>query len=205
MALLQIKNVDQDVMLGLWRISESVEEFISGNAALRQVQQEFPPYKNEARILEKLAVYALLYRMTGTERPLHIQHLDSGRPELEGYHIGISHTKGFAALILSPTKPVAVDIEYMADRVNRVAARFIRSDEKATTTLERLINWCAKETIYKLFSEENLDYADMRLQPFECHSQGVFNVEDLKEPKFQEVHYTVTAEYVMTHSIFQTR
>ena len=145
MPLLKIKNVQSDVTLGLWQITESVDAFLSTDDALRQVYSTFNPSENVNRTRERLAVYALLRHMKDAGTPLLIEHLDTGRPQLPGCHIGISHTKGFAALILSKTRPVGVDIEYHSDRVNRVAERFIRPDEVAETTASRLINWCAKD------------------------------------------------------------
>lgn len=201
MPLLKIKNVQSDVTLGLWQITESVDAFLSTDDALRQVYSTFNPSENVNRTRERLAVYALLRHMKDAGTPLLIEHLDTGRPQLPGCHIGISHTKGFAALILSKTRPVGVDIEYHSDRVNRVAERFIRLDEVAETTASRLINWCAKETIYKLFSDEHLDYFDMRLRPFTLQKRGTFEVEDLKIPKLQEVSYVVEPAYVLTYSV----
>ncbi len=48
---------------------------------------------------------------------------------IEGYHISISHTLGYVAVILSRDYEVGVDIEYVSDRVNRISSRFLRDDE----------------------------------------------------------------------------
>ena len=57
------------------------------------------------------------------------------------------------------------------------------------------------KTIYKLFSDEHLDYFDMRLHPFTLQKRGTFEVEDLKIPKLQEVSYVVEPAYVLTYSV----
>lgn len=48
-----------------------------------------------------------------------------------------------------------MDIEYFNDRVERIASKFLRKDEKAEDLDAKLVHWCAKETVFKLFSEEN--------------------------------------------------
>ena len=46
-----------------------------------------------------------------------IGHAASGQPLLRGYHVGVTHTKGYAALMLSKSCDVACDIEHFSDRV----------------------------------------------------------------------------------------
>ena len=96
----------------------------------------------------------VLTEMLGYE-PL-VEHNEDGKPMIEGYHISISHTLGYVAVILSRDYEVGVDIEYVSDRVNRISSRFLRDDEVFPGTTDKLIAWCAKETMYKLFSSEHL-------------------------------------------------
>ena len=60
-----------------------------------------------------------------------IGHAASGQPLLRGYHVGVTHTKGYAALMLSKSCDVACDIEHFSDRVERIKSKFLRKDEKA--------------------------------------------------------------------------
>ena len=59
---------------------------------------------------------------------------------------------------------MAVDIELRADRVRRIAPRFIRPDEEALTVEQMLVIWSAKETLYKLHSEDDLQFFEMRVR-----------------------------------------
>ena len=45
---------------------------------------------------------------------------------------------------------------------------------------QHLINWSAKETMYKFFSEEDLQYFDMRVHPFDVAADGELLVDNLK-------------------------
>lgn len=161
MALLKIEKLGSGVLLGLWEIEQEAEDLrpLVPESIWKKVLADC---KSESRRKETLAVYALLHAMTGN-RGLVISHEPSGRPVVEGWHISVSHTCGYAAVILSERYNVAVDVEYMNGRVDRIAERFVRRDECAPDTIGRLIVWCAKETLYKLYYEDELQYFDMRL------------------------------------------
>ena len=107
---------------------------------------------DKGRKAEKEGEQRLLFAMLGYV-PV-INHNEDGKPTIEGYHISISHTIGYVAIILSTDFDVGIDIEYVSNRVSRITSRYLRSDEPFTDLRSQLIAWCAKETTYKLFSEE---------------------------------------------------
>lgn len=200
MALINIREVYPGVSLGLWQIDESLDEFYALDPLLEKYQVMLAErYKNDGRKKEFLAVRALQHQMLG-DKVGEITHNDVGKPLLKGYHISISHTQGFAALIVSRTREVAVDIEYFSDRVKRIATKFMRKDEKAPDVDALLVHWCSKETIYKLFSEENLQYNEMRVKPFDTMSDWMCEVENLKSRKKVAVDFELTMEFVLTYA-----
>ena len=167
-------------------------------------------YKNDGRKLEFLAIRALMYemlRVNGASKGLlshagDFTHNGQGKPLFRGYHVSISHTKGYAALILSKKSEVAVDIEYMSDRVERIASKFLRKDERADSLDAKLVHWCAKETVFKLFSEENLLFEDMRLKPFDTMADWACDVENLKSGKTARVDFELAMDFVLTYSMW---
>lgn len=139
------------VNLGLWQIDETVEEFFDRYPWLIKYNVLLSErYKNEGRKEEFLAVRALLHEMLG-DKVGEITHNEVGKPMLKGYHVSVSHTRGFAAMVVSKNREVGVDVEYICDRVKRIASKFMRKDEKAVDVDSLLVHWCAKETVYKLF------------------------------------------------------
>lgn len=194
MPLVRDEFIKPDVRLAVWRLTEAVEDF----AVPRQL--DLSMMRSGSRKCEVLAIYALLAHMTGRDDLL-IDHDETGRPSVTGWKLGISHTKGWAALIMSETRTVAIDIEYQSDRVARVSDRFLRPDEKRGTVSCQLISWSAKETVYKLLSKENLQFSEMRLKTFEELNKGVVEVEDLKEPKSVMVNFELNKDYVLTYAV----
>ena len=152
MALKEIRQIDSCTRLGLWEISESVEQFLELKVLSVYKNKVYADLGSESRRLEFLAVRALLSHMVGDD--VAILYDNKGCPFLSnGWNISISHTKGFAVIIVSEANNVAVDIEYISERVRRVKSKFIRQDETADKLEELLVCWCAKETLYKFFSK----------------------------------------------------
>lgn len=190
MAVRRIDRMADGSLLGIWQMTEREEDLPC------PIGLNLSAWKNATRRLEKLCTHALLRAMTGSD--LVIRTLSSGRPVTDEWEISISHTRGWVAVYLAKTKKVGVDIEYQSDRVNRIADRFMRSDEEQKSRIGRLICWCAKETVYKLLSEEDLQYAQMRIEPFVPAESGVVLVEDLITGAQIEVTYEVMKDFVLT-------
>lgn len=211
MAVVNIREVYPGVSLGLWQMDESPEQLFDLYPHLLPYRSSLDDkYKNDGRKLEFLAIRALMYemlRVNGASKGLlshagDFNHNGQGKPLFRGYHVSISHTKGYAALILSKKSEVAVDIEYMSDRVERIASKFLRKDERADSLDSKLVHWCAKETVFKLFSEENLLFEDMRVKPFDTMSDWACDVENLKSGKTARVDFELAMDFVLTYSMW---
>jgi 4'-phosphopantetheinyl transferase EntD len=211
MAVVNIREVYPGVSLGLWQMDESPEQLFDLYPHLLPYRSSLDDkYKNDGRKLEFLAIRALMYemlRVNGASKGLlshagDFTHNGQGKPLFRGYHVSISHTKGYAALILSKKSEVAVDIEYMSDRVERIASKFLRKDERADSLNAKLVHWCAKETVFKLFSEENLLFEDMRVKPFDTMADWACDVENLKSGKTARVDFELAMDFVLTYSMW---
>lgn len=196
MALLFINEIDKDERLGVWKMEENLnyEQFASLPFYDRLMSL------SENRRKETASVYSLLFVMTGN-RNLVIGHEPSGKPYVEGYKIGISHTKGFVSVILSTSCDVAVDIEYINTRVLRIADRFLREDEKPDIipdVIPTLLFWCAKETIYKLYSDERLTFQNIKIM--DAEQGGALCGNNLITGESVRIDYTYNNDYVLTYA-----
>jgi phosphopantetheinyl transferase len=185
-------DADNNTWLALWQMSESLEQLPVSS------QVDLSAFPSLRRKKEKLTEYLLLKELTG-EESLVIRHNDDGAPFVDGYFISLSHTEGWAAMILSKSHRVGIDIEYVSERVNRVASRFIREDEQQATLAERLINWCSKESVYKFFTEQHLEFHEMRLQPYSQEAEGNVLVENLRQRAQVSVNYEVNNDFVLAY------
>lgn len=226
MALINVREVYPNVFLGLWQTTETVDEFFGTYGFLEPYRQHVETsFKNDGRKKEFLAIHALLHEMLaicgkphGARRSTALQgqseashgspvadapmigHAASGQPLLRGYHVGVTHTKGYAALMLSKSCDVACDIEHFSDRVERIKSKFLRKDEKADDLDSLLVHWCGKETVYKLFPEDNLQFSQMRVGPFSTMSDWACEVENLKRGEKVRVDFELTMQFVLTYA-----
>ncbi len=143
------------------------------------------------RQAERDGVRRVLTEMLGYQ-PL-VGHNEDGKPIIEGYHVSISHTLGYVAVILSREYEVGIDIEYISDRVSRISSRFLRVDEEFTNITDKLIAWCAKETMYKLFSSEHLALKDIKVDP------QLRLVTNLNRNVILEFKCECTSKYILTY------
>lgn len=194
-------------VLGLWKMEEDETIFFQKYPEMLCLKEELSHIKSVSRRMEVLSVRALLKDMLG-EIP-QIFHNSDGRPFLEnGMKISVSHTRGYAAVVLSADYNVAVDIEYMSDRVNRVADKFLRKDEFAESKNEKLVSWCAKETLYKLHSTDKLSFHEIKiseLPDLNSNKLGHFVVENMKRGQCVGVNFVCNDMFVLTYAVEKSR
>ena len=197
MALVIREDLSDEVQLGLWKIEEKEAYFLRSYPWLQSLFDGILGMRSEQRRAEILSVYALLYEMTH-DADLRISHDERGCPYIPHYRISISHTKGFAVLLLSRDRTVAVDIEYRSNRVGRVAHKFIRKDENAPDVNRQLLIWSAKETVYKYFSVQNLTSSEIKITIPEWKEEGRLVAENLRENITVRPFYRQNDDYVLT-------
>ena len=197
---------------GIWKIEESWEELLCKFERPEMYLPFLNQRKSEGRKSEWLAVRLLLKELTGTETA--VSYRDNGAPYLpeSAFHISISHTKGFAAVLLSPSKPVGIDIEYCSERVRRIKSRFLNEDElnllgENPTTNDLLVCWSAKETAFKMTEQKTADLQkDVHIvdfKPFQYSDSGTLTVRESLTPQLSVFHinYLITPDFIVTHSV----
>jgi len=162
----------------------------------------------ENRKREWLTIRVILKELLGEEKE--ILYNSSGKPYLSdnSFHISISHTKGYAALIINKENEVAIDIEKIAPRVENVRQRFVNEEEEKALSqsnerIHLLLYWSAKESIFKWLGVENVDFkADLHINPFEP-VLGEWSEFDAYETRTKDqncckIRYFVHEDYVLT-------
>lgn len=175
---------DGDARIGVWHMSESIAELRSMLVATADYDAQIQHFRSDRRKREFLAVRVLLRTLLKGFEPV-IAHLPSGKPYLtdSSWHISLSHTAGYCAVMLHPSTDVGVDIEYHADRILNITSRFLCHDEQIVlSTCEKnelldklLIHWSAKESAYKLIGNEVVDFREnMSVAPFCLDASSIY-------------------------------
>ncbi|MGC9150958.1 MAG: 4'-phosphopantetheinyl transferase family protein [Microbacter sp.] len=161
--LIQRKKLSNNSLIGIWQISETEEQLLKLLNDPAQALNLLNPISNALKRCEKLAVRALLKALLGEEKT--IVYNESGKPFIEdnSFKISISHTDGFATVMIHPSQEVGIDIEIVSGRAAQLQKRFLNTSElllihQKDDFVVPLLLWTAKEALYKWTSNPNIDF-----------------------------------------------
>ena len=179
MPLFYQHNINASTKLGIWHIEEPEAFFLSQVPLQQEISH---PHKR----LQHLAGRYLL-RFLFPEFPNElIEIADTRKPFLPGdaFHFSISHCGDYAAVIVSRSYRVGIDIEIPTPRVARVRHKFLHAEELISIEkdhkmlfekgrsgedlfMRRLtLLWSAKEAVFKWYGNGEVDFSDqIRVQP----------------------------------------
>src|SRR5574344_2126083 len=185
-----LTHTEADYKYAIWHLNEPLStlyrQLPNPEHNINEAEKRF---KSEHRRYEFAAVRVLLHIMLQEEQnnaslsidelsrictnasgeDEQISYLPSGRPYLENqkYHISISHTHGYVAVILSRDYQVGIDVEQVRTKAYSLQSRFVRSDEVADSLTKILLHWSAKETAFKIIDQPDTSFLDhLYIAPF---------------------------------------
>ena len=196
-------------LFGVWKIEETSDELLS----MLALRSEYLPFlqhiKTEKRRQEWLASRVLLKELSGSE--LLIAYHEDGAPYLldSAYHLSISHTNGYAAVLLQEQPAAGIDIEYYSTRILKIRSRFMSPEEDASVDPDNavkhlLVYWCAKEALFKMIRQQDVDFIEhLHIEPFTTEQQGAFLAHEYRTEQQRNfrIHYLIHPEFVMTWQI----
>lgn len=174
------RQVDKDTEFALWKIEEPAEDLYKQLQLDENEKAYVDRLSRGKRHLHWLATRVLLRTMLNTSEYIDCKVDGHGKPFLVSlpYHISLSHSFDYAAVMISKTSPVGIDIEQIREKVVRIADKFMRPSElefvRGPQQIERLyVCWCAKEAVYKCYGHKEVSFAhDISLQPFNFAAEG---------------------------------
>lgn len=196
---------------GIWKIEETVEELLNLLPDKEKYREQVEKFTSESRRKEWLAVRVLFYTLTGEVKEICYQR--NGKPYLadDSARISISHTKGYAAVLISDTWKAGIDIEVYSERVHKIADKFIGEKEnpfdveKGKETYSLLLFWSAKETIFKCMDKTGVDFRRhlfVGSNPLHFDHGWVLGHEKRSAKKRHYViHYLLEPDFVLTWTV----
>ena len=196
MALYLIKDLDDDYhsRIGVWNISETEEELRALTSIPSDELEEISYIKSESLRKQKLAVRALLDAMF--EEKVYLNHHDNGKPYIENsaVNISITHTAKYVAVIINDTEDVGIDCESLDRDFSAVEKKALSSEERedldddADERREQLaMYWCAKEAVFKLISQYNVDFAEqIEIEDFRPRGEGELEATFIHKDGYEE-------------------
>ncbi len=167
MPLVYQQNINLTTKLGVWYIAEEKDFFLAHVPLQRQITH---PHKQ----LQHLAGRYLLKELYPDFPYKLIRIADTKKPflENEAYHFSISHCGKYAAVMVSSTQRVGVDVELVTTKVARVKHKFLSAKEEALiAALESnqfimlydamlTAAWSIKESLYKWYGDGEVDFKE---------------------------------------------
>ena len=151
------QDIDGDTRLAVWKIEED-ESFFQV-----PLQREISHPKKR---LQHMAGRFLL-RFVFPDFPLElIEIADTRKPFLkeEAFHFSISHCGDYAAVLVSRTKRVGVDVEVMSDKIARTRHKFLSDKDHPAFHEEDLFAWTqawsCKEAVFKWWGAGGVDFRE---------------------------------------------
>jgi len=196
------QNINETRHLAIWSITEPVSFFEKDVKLAVDIQ-------NEERKIQHLAVRFLFKRMMPEADLNKMVMADNGKPYIQGvpFHFSFSHCKGYAAVAVSDTNPIGIDVEIIHPRILKVAHKFLNESEKnliATLPEAAQLNqmaffWAAKEAMYKQYENLGIDFAkDFKVLQLADEQSGIIPAQILHKGMNQKVHldYHFGEDYV---------
>jgi phosphopantetheinyl transferase len=167
MPLVYQQNINLTTKLGVWHIAEVKDFFLHQVPLQRQITH---PHKQ----LQHLAGRYLLKELYPDFPYELIRIADTRKPflENEAYHFSISHCGDYAAVIVSSTQRVGVDVELVTEKVAKVKHKFLSDKEQnmiaaIESSSFQLVHesmmtaaWSIKESLYKWYGDGEVDFKE---------------------------------------------
>lgn len=180
MALFLTKDLDDPAhsRVGVWKITESEAELRTMTSIPSDELEEISYIKNESLRKQRLAVRALLDAMF--DEKVYLSHHDNGKPYIENnaINISITHTDQYVAVILNDEDEVGIDCESLNRDFSAVEKKALSEEEIGNLEDEQkneqlAIYWCAKEAIFKLTSQYDVDFVEqIQIDGFRYRDEG---------------------------------
>lgn len=162
MPLYKTITVNPTTKVFIWKIEESFEALADGTSLTDNCANRVAGMKSELHKCGFMSIRHLLAEAGYTDHNLYYD--ENGKPHLDDdKYISITHSFNFSGIIISDKK-VGIDIEKQRNKIIRIGHKFTPIDEYRTIAnddalVRKLtIVWCAKESLYKSFSEKSVSF-----------------------------------------------
>ncbi|MDX1373616.1 MAG: hypothetical protein R3321_14180 [Nitrososphaeraceae archaeon] len=167
MPLYNLESINENISLGVWKITESVSELGLSVNLSEADKHLFDQISHPVKQLEFLAGRALIgiiaQRLGISYRGVFRNKY--GKPELidSNFQISLSHTADYVTVLIGKNRNVGLDIEKPQEKMRRVAPRLFNELELniCADKLERISKmWSSKEVLFKLYMKGGIDFKE---------------------------------------------
>jgi 4'-phosphopantetheinyl transferase EntD len=169
MPLLIHTELEPGIQLGIWEISESIEELVSQLYLNQQEFETLEEFRTEHRKKQWLSYRVLIRNLVRIDTIYKIYYTSTGKPYLvhPPRNISITHSGNFSATLISENIKInpGIDIEKIDKKVMRVRSKYLNPVEQIRASVNPspetyTMFWSAKETVYKCYDNPQISLKD---------------------------------------------
>ena len=169
--------IETDRVWALWRITENEIHLSRELSGVEEVPESFTNSKKRlewlaGRVATKEAMKSLNLNFHGITK----DEFGKPFPKMSEFHLSLSHSFPYAAVLLDRRSPVGIDLEQPKEKLLKIAPRIHHADELhdlGADVVKHCIYWCAKESMVKRYGRKDLIFAvNMFIQPFQRKDEG---------------------------------
>ena len=165
MPLVYYNKISEGLELGIWNITESIDELFKYLYLNKEEFATLDSFKSEKRKKQWMSYRALIRSIVQSDFIYRIYYDDNNKPYLVNppRAISVSHTDNYSAVLINENvnEIRGVDIEKISDKALRNKNKFL-SDAEINLLLPEDLNfystllWSAKEAVYKKINLPNI-------------------------------------------------
>lgn len=180
MPLLFIKAVGETGKIGLWHITETLNQLHALKSFSPHDHERLKIASHEHRKKEMLVARIVTEKLMGKWAEIIYDEYNKPFVKHSKKHISVSHSHNLLAVIMDE-KRTGIDIELVNSDIARIQHRFMNDSElkwiKNKYQAEILtLCWCAKEALYKLYGKKQLSFKkNILIDPFKYSGKGIIH------------------------------
>jgi phosphopantetheinyl transferase (holo-ACP synthase) len=165
MPLVYYNKISEGLELGIWNITESIDELFKYLYLNKEEFATLDSFKSEKRKKQWMSYRALIRSIVQSDFIYRIYYDDNNKPYLVNppRAISVSHTDNYSAVLINEnvSEIRGLDIEKISDKALRNKNKFL-SDSEINLLLPEDLNfystllWSAKEAVYKKINLPNI-------------------------------------------------
>ena len=199
-----IITIDEARLL-VWELTENMDDLLRLLPELDVTELE--KHTSVKRKLEFLGVRVALKALLGKE--IIVKYDANGKPFLpdNSYHISVSHSAKWIAVMAHPTQLVGIDIEIPTAKIQKIYKRFLSPTEQEELSNGNNISqlqlaWSAKEALYKIIGKKAVDFAkQLRIFPFDVKPAGEISALHIESETHYQLHYIQNQSYTLVYCL----
>ena len=215
MPIIYKQEIGDHTILGVWKISESVDELLSLIQFSEGERETFEKFKLKSRQAHWLSYRIAIRELMGNDCSCDFHYDEHGKLHFSNidYSLSVTHSGLYSGVIISKKHYVGIDIEKLNDRINHLASKFLNEEEMKRLPEEDqdrflTIVWSAKEAIYKLYGKSEVQLDNITIEPFSIANEGIMatklEIGSVKKSYKAHYHFSDDGEYILVFSIDDT-